>query len=109
MAKKTPSNIKSPDASKLPVELVGIIIGPRITEKAAYSAEDNAYVFNVAMKSNKIQIARAIKSLYNVDPIKVTVSVKKPVGKMVRGVMGASKAEKKATVFLKKDQKIEIA
>ena len=109
MAKNTPDTIKKPDATKLPVELQGIILGPRITEKAAYSAEQNAYVFNVAMKSNKIQIARAIKSLYNVDPIKVSVSVKKPIGKMVRGVMGASKAEKKAIVFLKKDQKIEIA
>jgi large subunit ribosomal protein L23 len=109
MAKKTPDTIKKPDASKLPTELVGIIIGPRITEKAAYSAENNAYVFNVAMRANKIQIARAIKSLYNVDPIKVTVSVKKPIAKLVRGIIGATKTEKKAVVFLKKDQKIEIA
>lgn len=107
MAKK--ELIKKPDATKLPAELQGIIIGPRITEKAAYSAENNAYVFNVVTSANKIQIARAIKALYNVDPVKVTVSVKKPVAVLVRGTRGMTKGEKKATVFLPKGQKIEIA
>ncbi len=107
MAKK--SIITQPDATKLPVELQGIILGPRITEKAAYSAESNAYVFNVATSANKIQIARAIKSLYKVDPIKVTVSVLKPAMIVVRGRIGMTKKSKKATVFLKKGQTIEIA
>ena len=86
MAKK--SLIEKPDEKKLPAELVGVIVGPRITEKAAYSAEKNAYTFNVSVRSNKIQIARAIKFLYNVDPVKVTVSVKKPVAVFVRGNRG---------------------
>lgn len=107
MAKK--SLIEKPDEKKLPAELVGVIVGPRITEKAAYSAEKNAYTFNVSVRSNKIQIARAIKFLYNVDPVKVTVSVKKPVAVLVRGNRGMTKGEKKATVFLPKGQKIEIA
>lgn len=107
MAKK--SLIEKPDEKKLPAELVGIIVGPRITEKAAYSAEKNAYTFDVSVRSNKIQIARAIKLLYNVDPVKVTVSVKKPVAVFVRGNRGMTKGEKKATVFLPKGQKIEIA
>ncbi len=107
MAKK--SLIVKPDDKKLPAELAGIIIGPRITEKAAYSAEQNGYVFDVATRANKIQISRAIKALYNVNPIKVTVSVKKPVAVFVRGTRGMSKLEKKATVFLPKGEKIEIA
>lgn len=107
MAKK--SLIEKQDEKKLPAELVGVIVGPRITEKAAYSAEKNAYTFNVSVRSNKIQIARAIKFLYNVDPVKVTVSVKKPVAVFVRGNRGMTKGEKKATVFLPKGQKIEIA
>ena len=37
MAKK--SLVALPDATKLEKELQGIIIGPRITEKAAYQAE----------------------------------------------------------------------
>ena len=107
MAKK--SLVALPDAATLEKELQGIIIGPRITEKAAYAAEQNAYVFNVAMRANKIQVARAIKTLYKVDPIKVTVSIGKPIATFVRGARGTSKAYKKATVFLPKGQKIEIA
>lgn len=107
MAKK--SIINKPDASKLPKELEGIILGPRITEKAAYSAELNAYVFNVATRANKIQIGRAIKSLYNVNPIKVAVSVMKPAMIVVRGKIGMTKLSKKATIFLPKGEKIEIA
>jgi large subunit ribosomal protein L23 len=107
MAKK--SLLPQSDTIKMDPELQGIIIGPRITEKAAYLAEKNAYVFNVATGANKIQIARAIKTMYKVDPIKVTVSVKKPVAKTFRGSAGTTKKEKKATVFLPKGQKIELA
>lgn len=107
MAKK--SLVPKTDSVKMDPELVGIIIGPRITEKAAYSAEKNAYVFNVATWANKIQIARAIKTMYKVDPIKVTVSVRKPQVKTFRGSLGKTKLEKKAVVFLPKGQKIELA
>lgn len=97
------------DSVKMDPELQGVIIGPRVTEKAAYSAEKNAYIFNVATWANKIQIARAIKTMYNVDPIKVTVSVRKPQATTFRGHRGTTKKEKKATIFLSKDQKIELA
>ncbi len=103
------SVIKKPDEKKLPAELAGIILGPRVTEKAAYSVENNAYVFNVATRANKIQIARAIKALYNVDPIKVNVSNLKPAMIVSRGRIGMTKLSKKATVVLPKGQKIEIA
>jgi large subunit ribosomal protein L23 len=107
MAKK--SLVTKPDETKMDVELQGIILGPRITEKAAYQAENNAYVFNVAPRSNKIQIARAIKTMYKVNPIKVSVSVKKAIATNVRGVVGKTKLEKKATVYLPKNEKIELA
>lgn len=107
MAKK--ELIKNPDVTKLSEELQGIILGPRITEKAAYSAENNAYVFNVATRANKIQIARAMKILYNVNPVKIAISVKKPVATFIRNTRGMSKASKKATIFLPKGEKIEIA
>lgn len=97
------------DSVKMDPELQGIIIGPRITEKAAYSAEKNVYIFNVATWANKIQIARAIKTIYNVTPTKVTISVRKPIAVIVRGTKGTRKKEKKAMVFLPKGQKIELA
>jgi large subunit ribosomal protein L23 len=105
MAKKS----EKAEAKKLPAELEGIILSPRVTEKAAYSAEKNAYTFNVAVRANKIQIARAIAVMYNVHPVKVTISLKKPQMILVRNRIGMTKHEKKATVFLPKGETIEIA
>lgn len=85
------------------------VIGPRITEKAAYSAEKNTFVFNVAMDANKIQIKDAIKTLYKVTPVKVAIVVSKPRAVVFRGKPGKQSAFKKAYVTLKKGDTIEIA
>jgi ribosomal protein L23 len=77
MAKK--SLVTKPDETKLDAELQGIILGPRITEKAAYSAEKNAYVFNVAPRCKQNSDCSCYQNMYNVNPIKVSVSVKKPM------------------------------
>lgn len=86
-----------------------VILGPRVTEKAAYSAEKNTFVFNVAMDANKIQVKQAIKELYKVMPIAVNIVVAKPVQVVFRGRKGAKSAFKKAYVTLKKGDTIEIA
>lgn len=84
------------------------IIGPRVTEKAAYATEKNVYVFNVAKNANKTEIKKAIKSMYNVAPIAVNVVVSKPKSKNFRGTKGTQKGFKKAYVTLKKGDTIEI-
>ena len=71
------------------------MIKPRVTEKAAISADkNNSYVFDVSREMNKATIALEIKSKYKVTPVKVNI-VKKG-------------REKKAYVYLKKGEKIEI-
>lgn len=87
----------------------GKVLGPRITEKAAYSAEKNVYVFNVATDANKIQIKQAIKDLYKVVPTKIAIVVSKPKAVTFRGNKGMQKASKKAYVYLKKGDTIEVA
>ncbi|MBU1046364.1 50S ribosomal protein L23 [Patescibacteria group bacterium] len=86
-----------------------ILVRPRVTEKATISAEDNVYVFDVAIDSNKIQIKEAIKHLYNVEPVKVNI-VSIPAKKIVyRGKKGVKARGKKAYVYLKEGDKISIA
>jgi ribosomal protein L23 len=106
MAKK--SLIEKPDEKKLPVELQGLS-SVRGLLKSCVQAENNAYVFNVSttFKQNSDCSCNQI-SMYNVDPIKVSVSVKKAIATNVRGVVGKTKLEKKATVYLPKNEKIEI-
>jgi len=103
MAKTTK---KTEDKAAAPKSTV--ILGPRITEKAAYATEKNVYVFNVAADANKIQIKQAIKDTYKVTPIAVNIVVAKPRKVIFRGRIGAQSGFKKAYVSLKKGDTIEL-
>lgn len=84
------------------------LIAPRVTEKAAYANERGVYVFNVAPGASKSDISRAVYRMYNVSPRKVNL-VKVP-GKQVRrrNVRGYRSGGRKAYVYLKKGDKIEL-
>ena len=47
-----------------------ILIRPRVTEKSTINAENNVYVFDVAVDANKFQIKEAVNHLYKVEPVK---------------------------------------
>ena len=81
------------------------------TEKAAYMAESGCYVFNVSRDANKAQIAWAVQELFKVTPRKVTVAALQRKSRQTRGTnrKGTSAGGKKAYVFLKKGDKIELA
>jgi large subunit ribosomal protein L23 len=87
-----------------------VIIRPRITEKSGIMAEShNVYTFEVSKNSTKDSVGKAIKNLYKVTPVKVRV-VNLPAKKvLVRGRKGPQNAVRKALVFLKKGDKIDIA
>lgn len=82
---------------------------PRITEKAGIAGESNVYTFEVEKTATKGKIKQAVKELYKVIPVKVNI-VNLPAKKVfVRGKFGSQAGVKKALVFLKKGDKIEIA
>lgn len=88
-----------------------IIISPLITEKAVQMTMQNAYVFEVAMDATKNDVKNAIRALYKVSPIKVNI-VRRGPRKFVarfRNRRGTIKGMKKAYVFLKKGEKIDLA
>lgn len=84
------------------------IVKPLITEKASDLSTISKYVFAVNIKANKLEVAKAIESIYGVKP--VAVNIIKMKGKTVsRGrISGKRKDFKKAIVSLKKGDKIEI-
>lgn len=87
---------------------VNVLVRPLISEKAAILAEKNTYVFEVARNTNKIEIAKAVQSLYGVKPVRVNI-VNLPATKVfVRGKNGMKSGVRKALVTLKKGDKIEI-
>lgn len=85
-----------------------VIVGPRITEKAANAADKNAYVFNVTPDANKTEIKKEIKRIYNVTAVQVNIV--NTGGKTVfsRGRAGKKKDFKKAYVYLKKGDTISV-
>ncbi|KKT75365.1 MAG: 50S ribosomal protein L23 [Parcubacteria group bacterium GW2011_GWB1_44_7] len=84
------------------------IIRPRVTEKATTVAENGVHVFEVEKDANKKEIAVAFKNLYKVSPIKINVAKTPRKQVFIRGKKGFKAGGKKAYVYLKKGEKIEI-
>ncbi len=87
-----------------------IILSPRITEKGAYMSVLGAYVFNVGVDANKFEIASAMKELFKVTPrmIRVVTIPRKEVATRGTNRKGQTRRGKKAYVYLKKGQTIDI-
>lgn len=85
-----------------------LLVTPRISEKAAGMASKGTYVFNVPVSANKVEVRKAVESLYKVSVTSVRTS--RSQGKRVsRGrIAGQRKQWKKALVTLKTGQKIDI-
>lgn len=98
------------DSSAKEDVFVELIIRPRITEKSGMMSESaNIYTFEVKKKAAKDAIAKAVKSLYKVTPIKVRM-INLPEKKInFKGKVGLRSGVKKALVYLKKGDKIEFA
>jgi len=107
-----PAVEKEKSAKKIKKEETGeayrILIKPLITEKGANLSSENKYVFEVAPEANKIEIKKAIKNVYGIEPININI-INIP-GKEVRfgRTKGRTKDRKKAIVTLKKGEKIEV-
>ncbi len=88
------------------------IISPWLTEKAAMLSERGQFSFLVAKRSTKAEIKKEIEKRFKVNVLGVTTVVVK--GKVVNSrshgrVFPARRSDvKKATVTLKKGQKIDI-
>jgi len=91
-------------------DLSWVLIKPRITEKATDMSAVHAYVFNVNPSANKREIAQAVAQMYKVTPSRVRVtSIKsKSVRNARTGKPGVKPGGKKAYVYLKEGESINI-
>ena len=89
-----------------------ILLEYRVTEKAAnLSANFNQYTFEVASDANRLEVARAVAKVFDVEVVKVNILNKKPklkVDRSRRGKAGTKGGHKKAIVTLKEGDKIEL-
>lgn len=101
----------APSSSKTADVLSAVLVRPRITEKATALAEKGVYVFDVAMNATKERIGAAVKELYRVTPRKINVIAvtRKAVHSTRSKKVGYTAKGKKAYVYLKKGDVIELA
>lgn len=85
-----------------------ILLKPLVTEKAANMSADSKYIFEVAVNTNKIEVAKAVEAVYGEKP--VSVNIMNYGGKKVtRGrYVGRRKDWRKAIVTLAKGKTINI-
>lgn len=87
-----------------------VLVRPHITEKASMLGSDaNAYVFRVPSSANKIEVKQAVHEMYKVKPIRVNM-VHMPAKEVFTrgGRRGTKSGFKKAIVYLKKGDRIEV-
>ncbi|MFA5021641.1 MAG: 50S ribosomal protein L23 [Patescibacteria group bacterium] len=85
-----------------------VLVKPLVTEKVTFLNALNKYVFVINPKMNKVEVKKAIRTIYKVNPVAVNIS--NFSGKYVRygQVEGKTKNWKKAIVTLKPGDKIEV-
>ena len=81
-----------------------IILNPIVTERSMKLMPDKKYSFRVLKKANKVEIAKAVESLFGVDVLKVnTMNCR---GREVRNRTSGYRPDwKKAIVTLKPESK----
>lgn len=94
------------------MELTEVLRQGIITEKTVKLQEQNKYTFKVALNANKIDVRRAVETLFNVQVLKVNIIRMPGKPKMIRrrGVMPrpvAAREWKKAIVTLREGQTID--
>ncbi len=86
-----------------------VLLRPRVTEKAALKANaENTYVFEVTKEATKKSIIASIRDQYKVTPIRVHLLAIPTKKVFRRGKSGVTGGGKKAYVYLKKGDKIEV-
>lgn len=103
----TPAHVSTPTMKK---HAGHVLVSPRITEKGTAVTAQDAYVFNVARSANKREIAQAIEETFKVT-VRAVRTVFVPSKKVMTrntGRYGKTASGKKAYVYLKKGDKIDL-
>ena len=90
------------------MDLNQVIIEPILTENSNTQREVKKYTFRVDPRANKIEVIKAVKSLFDVHPLKCNIIQVKPKPKRVRIKKGLTSAWKKAIITHPSDESISI-
>jgi large subunit ribosomal protein L23 len=107
MVKEAPSVSKTPVTVK---EDTGrahrILLNHHLSEKTNLFSQTGRYVFRVAKDSNKIEIKRAVESVYDVHVVSVNIINNQGKSRRQGRIYGMTSDWKKAVVTLKSGERI---
>lgn len=109
-ASKTAKTAVATNAHATDYNLSAVIEKPHLTEKAMTQSERDVYTFMVAKNATKYTVAKAVKEVYGVTPVKVNIVNKLPRKSLsgARGRVVSLSGYKKAYVYLKKGDTINL-
>lgn len=114
------SEVKAPEEKKVaerstPVRKAGVqdlawrvLKRPHVTEKATALVEENQYTFDIWPRANKVEVKRAVESVYGVDVVSIKIIQGRRKLRRRGRIEGWKRGDKKAIVKLREGQKIEI-
>jgi large subunit ribosomal protein L23 len=85
-----------------------VILAPVVSEKSYSLLDDNAYTFVVHPDANKVEIRKAVESIWGVRVLSVNTINRKGKTKRFRFTMGKRPDTKRAIVKLADGDSIEI-
>jgi len=88
--------------------LYQVLCGAVVTEKSTLAREQHCYIFRVASWANKMNIKKAVETIFNVKVEKVNTLVRKGKTMVFRGRRGAHSPVKNAMVSLQKGFSIDL-
>lgn len=91
-----------------PSRAAEILVRPLISEKASQQQALNQYFFAVRLDANRVEVAKAVKALYGVTPVKVTIIRQEGKVRRYGRTTGKRKDWKKAMVCLPKGKTISL-
>lgn len=110
-AKKTVENDVANTTPSLPsggsAGSYGVILSPHVTEKGTIMGDQNKHIFIVSGSSNKVEVKKAIESLYKVKVAKVHIMYAQSKKRQIGRFKGTKQGFKKAIVTLKEGSKID--
>ncbi len=85
-----------------------VLVQPMITEKSTFLQESGKYVFQVALKANKVEIKQAVQTAFGVTVMDVNTTKIRGKGKRFGPRIKKMPDIKKAVVTLKAGDRIQI-
>ncbi len=105
---EAPKAEKKSEAKAKSGQAYRILIRPLISEKASHAQAFNQYFFAVALDANRIEVAKAVKEVYGIAPIKVNIIKLEGKVRNFGRIAGRRKDWKKAMVTLPKGKTISL-